>query len=787
MITAENPSVANHDAADSARGRPPKAWRAFVLLLLLLVVGIVMLVVGRSYGDRIVATVKQMWQDITGASAAGPADDEGGNTFFTCGMHPWVILPTPGLCPICHMDLTPLDPSKFTGEISIDPVLAQNIGVRSGLVETGPLVGIVRTVGKIDYDETSLHDVNLRVAGWIEELHVDYLGASVAKDQPLFELYSPELFSAQQEYLLARQHGQLPGVPFVPRVAEDAATSLEAARTRLAYFGIDDAQLAELERTGKPQKTMTIKSPRAGTVIQKMAVDGMRVDPGMKMYRIADLDRVWVTVTVYEYQLPYVELGQDAVMSLPYVAGQQFEGKVTYVYPWTDEKTRQVNVRLEFDNRDGRLKPGMFANIELRRTLADERTLVSRSAVIDTGERQVALVSLGNGRFEPRDLQLGIETEGDRVEVKSGLEPGERVVTSAQFLLDSESKIREGLLRMLRGDLVGNESAVVVGPELDSLPPDLADSLTEALAAYLQIGDELATDAADGVAASAQKLTDAAEAMEMVVIPGQEHFWHQHTEAALVRVKAKDLVADTDLTTVRVTYADLSSAFAKLLRVTGVPASYEREVQELHCPMFLEEQGGAFWLQHSGSARNPYFGSKMLTCFDKREPLPPAMAAAATMTEPKPAPVAEADGASIAVSIDAMVAAYLRASKALAEDKTDGLGAMLHEVHRQAALLETSPAPVGDLAKKVVGSVPSGDLDLEAARAAFQAFSAAVIDLIRASPAAQPLVRAYCPMVEASWLQADTAIKNPYMGSDMLECGSVKETLPARTSGGEGR
>jgi membrane fusion protein, copper/silver efflux system len=780
MISANSASVAGPGPdASSAQKRPPQAWRAFVLLLLFAVVGVVMLLVGRSYGDRIAGTMKQMYADIAGAPVAGH-DDDGRKKFFTCGMHPWVILPKPGLCPICHMDLTPLDPSKFTGEIAIDPVLAQNIGVRTGLVEAGPLVGIVRTVGKIDYDETSLHDVNLRVAGWIEDLHVDYLGAAVVKDQPLFELYSPELFSAQQEYLLARQHGQLPGVPFVPRVAEDAATSLEAARTRLAYFGIDDAQIAELERTGRPQKTMTIKSPSTGTVIQKMAVDGMRVDPGMKMYRIADLDRVWVTVTVYEYHLPYVELGQDAVMSLPYVAGEKFEGKVTYVYPWTDEKTRQVNVRLEFDNRDGRLKPGMFANVELRRTLAAERTLVSRSAVIDTGERRVALVSLGNGRFAPRDLQLGIETEGGRVEVKSGLEPGERVVTSAQFLLDSESKIREGLLRMLRGDLVGNQSAASAGSELVSLPPALADSLLQALVAYLQIGDELAGDGAAGVAASAQKLADAAKAMGKVVIPGQEHFWHQHDEAALVQRKAEDLAAGKDLPTARVAFADLSSAFAKLLRVTGVPADYEHEVQEMHCPMFLEETGGAFWLQHSGSARNPYFGSKMLTCFDRRESLP---ATAGTTLGAKEIPAAATDGA----PVDALVTAYLRAAAVLAADRTDGLAAALQDVHQQASLLEGAAAPIGALAGKVVQSLPAGDQDLKAARATFQAISSAVIDLVRALPVAQPLERAYCPMVEASWLQTDKTIKNPYMGSDMLECGSIQETLPARASGGQGR
>ncbi|MBL8727188.1 MAG: efflux RND transporter periplasmic adaptor subunit [Planctomycetes bacterium] len=611
------------DPQATASPHPPTAWRTFRRLVLLSLVGAVMLFVGHRYGDRIAATGGQIWNDVTGRGST-PAHAHAAGTFFTCGMHPWVLLPEPGLCPICHMDLTPLDPAKFTGEIAIDPVLAQNIGVRTALVESGPLVGTVRTVGKIDYDETRLFDVNLKVAGWIETLYVDFLGAHVEAGQPLFELHSPELFSAQQEYLLALRHGALPGVPQVPRVAADATSALQAARARLTFFGIDEQQIAELDRTEQPRRTVTLRSPAAGTVIRKMAVDGMRVEPGMQVFRIADLGRVWVTVTAYEYQLPFVELGQEATMTLPYVPGQQFEGRVTYVYPWTDEKTRQVNVRLEFDNANGLLKPGMFVNVLLRRTLAAERTLVSRSAVIDTGERQVAFVSLGNGRFEPRDLRLGIENDQGMVEVVDGLKPGESVVTSAQFLLDSESKIREGLLRMLRGNVVGNEAAAVAGPELDQLPAGLATHLAATLDGYLAVGNRLASDSADGTAEPARRIAAAVDAMLAIPVPGHEHFWHRHDEAAVVRGKALAIATSSDLATVRLAFYDLSIALAKLLRATGVPPPHDAPVEELHCPMFLEHQGGAVWLQRAGAVRNPYFGSQMLGCFDRRVSLPPA-------------------------------------------------------------------------------------------------------------------------------------------------------------------
>ncbi|MBK8977113.1 MAG: efflux RND transporter periplasmic adaptor subunit [Planctomycetes bacterium] len=776
-----NPASNSTVPAPTENRQPPKAWRTFRLLVLLLIVGGSMLFIGDRFGQRIGATLRQMWSDITGSKPHGESK-EASNKFYTCGMHPWVILPEPGLCPICHMDLTPLDPAKFTGEIAIDPVLAQNIGVRTALVETGPLVGTVRTVGKVDYDETRLHDVNLKVAGWIEELHVDFLGANVEKGQALFELYAPELFSAQQDYVLALQQQQLPGVVHVPRVAEDAVSGLQATRTRLTYFGIDDEQIEALAKTRQPRKTMTIKSPISGTVIRKMAVAGMRVDPGMQMYRIADLTKVWVTVTVYEYQLPFVELGQEATMTLSYIPGEEFPGRVTYVYPWTDEKTREVNVRLEFDNDSGLLKPGMFANVQLRRTLAAERTLVSRSAVIDTGERQVAFVSLGGGRFEPRSLRLGIETDGGKVEVVDGLKPGERVVTSAQFLLDSESKIREGLLRMIRGDLVGSEQESVAGPELDALPPDLAAAVGRTLSAYLQIGSQLASDTTTGIGEQARSLAQGVDAMLAVAIPGHEHFWHQHDEAATIRGKALELAGLADLAAARLAFYDLSIAFGKLLRATGVPSTHEQAVEELHCPMFREDQGGAIWLQEAGAVRNPYFGSKMLSCFDRRSGLPHAEAGSA-----------RGETAAVDNAVDAIVASYLGAADALAQDRTDGLPEAWGELRKSTQVLAgAAQGKTAELAKRLAAAVPADNLDLAATREAFQNLSNAVIDLLRVAPAGRALERAFCPMVEASWLQSDKQLRNPYMGAEMLECGSVKETLPARKvgerdAGGRGR
>ncbi len=553
-------------------------------------------------------------------------DESGQVQYYTCGMHPWVILPKPGDCPICHMELTPIDPDKFTGEIVIDPVIVQNMGVRVAPVVTGPLTKTIRTVGTIDYNERAVRDVNIKTPGWIEKLYVDFVGAKVEAGEPLFDLYSPQLYAAQEEYLLAlRSQGRI-GSALSPDATQGATDLLEAARTRLEYFDITAEQIRELERSGKPSKTMAIESPHTGVVIAKHANEGMKVDPGMQVFRIADLSTVWVLVTLYEYQLPYVETGMKATMSLPYIPGQTFEGEVIYIYPYLDKKTREVQVRLEFDNPTNLLKPGMFANVTLENTLAAEKTLAPRSAVIDTGERQVAFVSRGEGKFEPRDVRLGIETGDGMVEIISGLKPGEMVVTSGQFLIDSEARMREALAKMIRGDLASEQqvTADMAGEaSIDELPGAVAAKLNEALKHYLAMTDVLANDTTQGVAGHAEQLATALDDLIELDVPADPHLWHKHQDAiATARSNAFKLINTADLAEARLRFAQISTSFESLLMATGVPPSFEREVQVLHCPMYRKDQGGQIWLQPAGDVRNPYMGQRMLECFDERKALP---------------------------------------------------------------------------------------------------------------------------------------------------------------------
>ena len=637
---------------------PPRGPRLGVILAVL-VVGCAALVAGAYWSGQLKDAAARVWESFAAPHpqveepagghrhAAGPSGETSGATqYYTCGMHPWVILPKPGDCPICHMKLVPLDASKFTSQVVIDPVMTQNIGVRIAPVEAGPVTGIVRTVGTVDYNETMVRDVNLKVSGWVEKLYVNYAGQPVKTGQPLLEIYSPDLYTAQEEYLLAYRRVQASkGAPPAAGIFDAArmdAELLASARKRLENFDISAEQIQALEKRGTAERTMVLRSPFEGSVVIKNVYEGMKVDAGVQLLRIADLSKVWIMVTIYEYQIPFIQTGQRAVMTLPYIPGQTFDGKVTYIYPYLNQELRQAKVRLEFDNPGMFLKPGMFASIELRSTLATDRVLVPREAVIDTGERHVAFVSLGEGRFEPRDVTVGAEAEGGKLEILEGLNRGEMVVVSGQFLLDSEARLREALSKMVRGNLAAEQKteAVVVGAsEAASLPDAAAKALGTIADAYFQIGSKLADDSAEGLAAPARQIAEAVDALLKIEMPGDEHFWHRHTEIADVRGKALEVAEAKDLAEARQHFADLSIALSRLLRATGVPPSYGRRVEELHCPMYREGQGGTIWLQPAGDARNPYFGKVMIGCFDARQTLPMTGAKApAKPAAPTPAP-----------------------------------------------------------------------------------------------------------------------------------------------------
>ena len=329
------------------------------------------------------------------------------------------------------------------GTVQISPERQHLIGVRIGTVEKRLLQKVIRTNGRVEFDEKRLATISPKIGGWIEELYVDFTGAPVRKGAPLLTLYSPELVSTQEEYLAAlRARQELAASPY-PEVAASGNALVESARRRLRLWDISEEQIRVLEQTGQVRKSLTLYSPYGGIVLEKMAFKGMRVEPGMALYKLADLSVVWLIADIYEYELPLIRLGQQASINLSYLPGEAFTGKAVFIYPYLDAQTRTARVRFEFANPHGKLKPEMYAGVEITIRLGDKIT-VPEGAIIDTGIRKVAIVEKGAGYFEPRDVKLGTKA-GDYYEVLDGLTVGERVVTSANFLIDSESKLKEAI------------------------------------------------------------------------------------------------------------------------------------------------------------------------------------------------------------------------------------------------------------------------------------------------------------------------------------------------------
>lgn len=373
--------------------------------------------------------------------------------YWVSPMDPGYVRDQPGKAP-CGMDLVPVyeeeGEAAAEGTIAVDPNILQSMGVRTAKVEVRPLSRIIRAVGKVTYNERQLYLINTKVGGWVERLYVKAAGDPIRKGQPLLSIYSPELVSTQREYLLAlRNLKSLEKSPF-PEMQEGARRLAAAARQRLKYWDIPDAQIAALERTGEVKKDLTLNSPAHGVVVKRMVTEGQMVQPGMPLLEVADLSTVWVEADIYEYELPWVKVGQHATMTLTYIPGETFHGKVDYLYPYLAGTTRTAKIRMTFPNPGIRLKPDMFAQVEIASPLSQPTVVVPAEAILDTGEKQHVFVALGKGRFEPREVKVGLYGEGGLRQVLSGLREGEEVVTSAQFLLDSESRFREAIAAMLK-------------------------------------------------------------------------------------------------------------------------------------------------------------------------------------------------------------------------------------------------------------------------------------------------------------------------------------------------
>ncbi len=372
----------------------------------------------------------------SGGSEGAPGEID----HYTCSMHPSVNQKAPGTCPICGMDLIPVttDPQEH-GVVMIDEARGQLIGGRTAPVIEGPMRDTFRAVGKVTYDESGLTDVNLKVRGWITKLFVSQTGQRVAKGQTLFTMYSPELYNAQQDFLLATK-GALASAAAPSEAGSPRGDSLaRAARQRLRLLGMEDAQIDAVAKSGAPMESIAVPSPASGFVIEKDVVEGASVDAGMRLFRIAALGKVWVEADVYEADLARVHPGQTVDVTLDYLPGRAYEAKVAYVYPYLDSKARTGRVRIEIANKQLDLRPGMYASVELGADVGT-RVQVPAAAVVYTGPRRLVFLDLGQGRFKPQEIQVGTEA-GGMYEVLSGLEAGDVVAISGVFLIAAEARI----------------------------------------------------------------------------------------------------------------------------------------------------------------------------------------------------------------------------------------------------------------------------------------------------------------------------------------------------------
>ncbi|MFZ2658693.1 MAG: efflux RND transporter periplasmic adaptor subunit [Victivallales bacterium] len=376
---------------------------------------------------------------------------------FYCPMHLDIVRDAPGVCPKCNMNLEEKKADEHAGRVVpegvpghagvvLSPEKRQMIGLRLSPVEMRDLSFALRTTARIEHDETRLARVSPRFNGWIRSLKVNFTGAKVEKGQPLFTVYSPEVLTAEKEYLLALQNYEKSKDSPDKEEGVSARRLLESSRRRLVLWEIGEEEIRDLEVRRAPADEILFRAPFTGHVVAKMAVEGKSFMAGETLYEIADLSHLWLRASVFEYQMPLIAVGQDAVITFPYLGNQSFPSKVTFIYPHIDALTRRGEIRLELDNPKDQLRPDMWANVEIKVALGKKLTVPS-SAVIDTGTRHVVFVDAADGLLEPRDLKIGARTD-DYYEVLEGVKDGEKVVTRALFLVDSESQLKAAVSGM---------------------------------------------------------------------------------------------------------------------------------------------------------------------------------------------------------------------------------------------------------------------------------------------------------------------------------------------------
>ncbi len=567
------------------------------------------------------------------------ASEEIEASVWTCSMHPQIQMPTPGLCPICGMDLIPLatDSGGADGprSLTLSPGAQKIAEIQTTAVTRQAVETTLRMVGKLEADETRIREISAWVPGRIDRLYIDYTGVPVRSGQRLFDLYSPELYSAQEELLQAIKASEALTRSGLESTRRSANRTIDASRKRLELWGLTAAQIEEIEKRGEPSDHVTIVAPMSGIVLHKDAVEGSYVQTGTHVFAIADLSVLWLKLDVYESDLAWMALGQAVTFETETYPGQKFEGTVAFIDPVLDERSRSVKVRINVRNPNGRLKPGMFARAIVSAAIQGEDDtaplVIPASAPLVTGTRAVVYVDDPNqpGKFHGREVVLGPEA-GDFFVVLEGLEEGELVVSNGSFKIDSALQIlaKQSMMSPEGGAPAPGHQHGEGSPgaptevrreveEIADVPQEFRVQLDQVLGRYFALSSALSHDDFEAAKTAAAGLPGALQAVDHTLLPNVGHLpWGKaHEQLALA---SKAIATASDIETARKVFYDLSVEMIDTVR--AFRSSGKTPVLVYHCPMAMGG-AGADWLQPAAGTENPYYGSKMFKCGSQTETL----------------------------------------------------------------------------------------------------------------------------------------------------------------------
>lgn len=570
----------------------------------------------------------------------------GESTVWTCAMHPQIRMDEPGQCPICGMDLIPATPVYDEDE-------GEHVSTRGELVELSPraraLAAIetapvarassraeIRLLGRIDYDETRIRTVTPWTAGRIDELRVRVTGARIKRNQVVAKLYSPEIYSAMRDLVAAAEQSERLASG-LHGSAELAQRALSASKQRLRLLGVPDRQINNVIRTRKPPTDVEIRSPFTGTVLDRLVDEGQYVSAGTPLFRIADLSRVWVQIDAYETDLPHLRVDQEVVVKVEGLSGEPFTGRTAFIDPVLDERERTARVRVEVDNPQGQLRPGMFAEaiIESEAAGGPAPLVIPESAPLFTGRRSVVFVESPQASvptYELRVVRLGPRA-GPVYPVLAGLNEGERVVTHGAFVLDADVQLRGGRSMMTMADDVSSAP-----PPAPPVSPAFREALQPIVEAYLEAQAQLANDDFDAARQSLSEL--AARANEVSPEGSRKAVGEWQRIASKLVGHARHGASSSDAGDLRNAFEHLSMQLSELLRLFGNPL--DAPLQLAFCPMAFDSKG-AEWIQADGALQNPYYGQAMLRCGEFRATVLPSERLGASI-EPEAPPPAAAGG-----------------------------------------------------------------------------------------------------------------------------------------------